>query len=560
MHLSDMTVDLPERDTAIADAQALLERFRAASSVDEQWTVLRELDAMDRQLATLDSLTYIRFSQDTADTSAKAHRTFMDELSPAVDVHLVDLRRAVLASPHLAVLTERLGEHTIARWRADAMSFSEAVAADQATESALVMEYMGLMASVRVDWEGESKSLGEMREVMGRPDRATRQRAAELRDAALAAKAPEMDVLFSKLTSLRHSMALKLEQSSYTPIGYAQMGRTDYTEQDAAVYRQQVLDHVVPLCTAIRKRRAKALGIAWSDYRVWDESIADPAGVPRPKGDHDWMLAQASKMFSKLGDDFSAFFETMTSQGLLDLKSREGKAGGGYCTALYDHKVPFIFANFNGTQDDVNVFTHECGHAFQKVKSLHHEVIQDIRPTAESAEMHSMSLEHLCYPHMELFFGDDADRYRTQHLEGALLFLPYGCAIDEFQHAVYENPEWTAEQRNAHWLTLEAKYLPWRHNGDLANANTGRAWQAQRHVYFRPFYYIDYCLAETVALQFWQLAEADRTEAMRLYRELCSLGGTKAFQGLVAQVGLKSPLQPGTLQSIATDVAGALGL
>lgn len=560
MHLSELTVDLPERDAVIAGAKALLDRFRAAPSMDEQWAVLRELDALDRTFATLDSLTYIRFSQDTADATAKTHRTFMDELGPAVDVHLVDLRRAVLASEHLDALTERLGEHTVARWRVDAMSFSEAVADDQAKESALVMEYMGLMAGIRVDWEGESKSLGEMREVMGRPDRATRQRAAELRDAALAEKAPEMDALFAKLTALRHEMAAKLGQSTYTPIGYARMGRTDYDHNDAAVYRQQVLDHVVPLCTAIRKRRAKALGIDWSDYRVWDESVADPAGVPRPKGDHDWMLGQASEMFGKLGDDFRAFFDTMTSQGLLDLKSREGKAGGGYCTALYDHNVPFIFANFNGTQDDVNVFTHECGHAFQKVKSLHHQVIQDIRPTAESAEMHSMSLEHLCYPHMELFFGADADRYRTQHLEGALLFLPYGCAIDEFQHAVYANPAWTAEERNQHWLTLEAKYLPWRTNGDLTNANNGRAWQAQRHVYFQPFYYIDYCLAETVALQFWQLAEADRTEAMRLYRELCSLGGTKAFQGLVAAVGLKSPLKPGTLKSIATDVGTALGL
>lgn len=560
MHLRDMTVDLPERDAAIAGAKALLERFRGASTLDEQWAVLRDMDAMDRTFATLDSLTYIRFSQNTADPSAKSHRTFMDELEPAVDVHLVDLRRAVLASPHLDALTERLGEHTVARWRADAMSFSEAVAEDKAKESALVMEYMGLMASIRVDWEGESKSLGEMREVMGRPDRATRQRAAELRDAALAEKAEQMDALFSQLTTLRHGMAIKLGQSDYTPIGYAQMGRTDYDRSDAAVYRQQVLEHVVPLCTAIRMRRAKALGIEWGDYSVWDESVADPAGVPRPKGDHDWMLGQAQQMFSKLGDDFQAFFETMTSQGLLDLKSREGKAGGGYCTALYDHKVPFIFANFNGTQDDVNVFTHECGHAFQKVKSLHHEVIQDIRPTAESAEMHSMSLEHLCYPHMELFFGDDADRYRTQHLEGALLFLPYGCAVDEFQHAVYDNPRWTPEQRNAFWLTLEAKYLPWRSNGDLSNANAGRAWQAQRHVYFQPFYYLDYCLAETVALQFWQLAEADRAEAMRRYRQLCSLGGTQAFQGLVAAVDLKSPLKSGTLKSIAMDVGVALGV
>ena len=560
MHLDDLTVDLPDRDAAIAQAKARLAAFESASDAAAQIAVLKDFDVYERKMATLDSLSYIRFSQDTTNDDAKAARTFMDELAPAVDVYDVALRRAVLASPHLAELTQHLGENTVAGWRCDADVFSEAIEADVAAESALVMEFMALMASVTIEWEGETLSLGQARALMGKADRSIRAAAAKLRDEALGAHAEALDALYDKLTKLRHSMAIKQGYDSFTPMGYARMGRTDYSAEDVVTYRAQVLEHVVPLCLAIRKRRAEALGIDWQDYRVWDESVADPKGVPCPTGDHDWMIEQAKTMFSGLGEDFRTFFDSLLTHGLLDLKSRAGKSGGGYCAALYDQRVPFIFANFNGSQDDVNVFTHECGHAFQQHSSMHHTVMADIRPTAESAEIHSMSLEHLCYPHMELFFGDDADRYRRQHLEGALLFLPYGCAIDAFQHKVYENPTWTAQERRDCWLELAATWMPWRSNEGLDFAESGAAWQAQRHVYFQPFYYIDYCLAETVALQFWQLAETDRADAMTRYRKLCHLGGSKPFQALVDAVGLKSPLRAGTLESVVADAARALGL
>ena len=245
---------------------------------------------------------------------------------------------------------------------------------------------------------------------------------------------------------------------------------------------------------------------------------------------------------------------------LLDLKARNGKAGGGFCANVPRYGVPFIFANFNGTQDDVNVFTHECGHAFQNWSSRDQSLLLYQWPTYEAAEIHSMSLEFLTYPYMEAFFGDDAARFIEGHLEDAILFLPYGCAVDEFQHRVYAEPDMTPAERAALWLELERTYLPHRRYTEMPHMESGRLWQQQRHIFAMPFYYIDYCLAQTCALQMWHSATKDREDTMARYRTLCSLGGSKPFTELVAAAGLANPFTVGSLDAVCDAVAETLDL
>ena len=244
----------------------------------------------------------------------------------------------------------------------------------------------------------------------------------------------------------------------------------------------------------------------------------------------------------------------------MDLKSREGKSGGGYCTLFSNHEAPFIFANFNGTQGDVRVFTHECGHAFQSFSSRNQPLRYLIWPTYEAAEIHSMSLEFLTYPWMEEFFKEDTSRFKQSHLEGALLFIPYGAAVDEFQHLVYENPSASMEERAQMWLELEKTYLPHRLYQDNPYFASGRFWQRQGHIYRRPFYYIDYCLAQICALQFWSLAEENRPETMQKYRYLCELGGSKPFTELLNEIQLQSPFRTGTLKQSIKAPLQELGI
>jgi M3 family oligoendopeptidase len=312
----------------------------------------------------------------------------------------------------------------------------------------------------------------------------------------------------------------------------------------------------VPLCVRLRERQRKTLGV--DRLMAWDEAVQDPRGNPQPQGDHDWMVERARTMFDTMGGDLGPFFRLMDEGNLLDLKSREGKAGGGFCTSFPTYGVPFIFANFNGTKSDVDVFTHEMGHAFQAWSSREKETVDYLWPTAEACEVHSMSLEFLTWPHMQLFFGDEAERYRRLHLTDALLFLPYGVAVDHFQHRIYEQPEATPAERHAMWSEMEATYLPWRDWGDLERPAGGGFWQKQLHIYDYPFYYIDYTLAQVCALQFWVRAQADRAAAMQDYVALCRRGGEAPFQTLVRSAGLVSPFDEGCLERVVEAARGVL--
>jgi M3 family oligoendopeptidase len=356
----------------------------------------------------------------------------------------------------------------------------------------------------------------------------------------------QFDSIFDQLVRVRHSMAEKLGYTNYIEVGYQRMHRVGYAQADVERFRAQVREHVVPLTNELRRRQSQTLGI--DPLMAWDQEIYDPAGNPVPRGDADWMVERAQEMFGELGGGMDRLFSQMTSRNLIDLKSRPGKGPGGFCDVLPDFGMPFIFANSDGTMSDVTVFTHEMGHAFQCYQSLNQPLVEYIFATEDACEIHSMGLELLSWPQMKYFFGDDAERYCKLHLAKQLLFFPYGVAVDHFQHLIYANPSATAADRAAMWQEMEQIYQPSLRWGDLAHPAGGRRWQAQIHIFSYPFYYIDYTLALTCALQLWARAAEDRNGAMDAYFKLCRRGGEAAFGELVKSAGLVSPFEEGCLK------------
>jgi M3 family oligoendopeptidase len=339
-------------------------------------------------------------------------------------------------------------------------------------------------------------------------------------------------------------------------MGYRRMKRVDYTEADVARFRDEVRQHVVPLAQQLREQQAAGLGLP--QLKFWDEAIFDPAGNPAPHGGHDWLIQRAAAMFDAIHPDLAAFFRLMQQARLMDLATRPGKSPGGFCTAFPTVGLPFVFANFNGTKGDVEVFTHEMGHAYQAYASRELPLLDYLWPTSESCEIHSMGLEFLTWPHMEQFFEEDAPRFRRLHLIQSLLFLPYGVAVDHFQHLVYQHPQASPADRHAFWQEMERTYLPWRDYGDLPHLPDGGFWQFQRHIYLAPFYYIDYTLALTCALQLWLKAQHDPVAALRTYLDLCACGGRWPFQQLVRHAGLTSPFAPGCLADVVQQARAFL--
>jgi M3 family oligoendopeptidase len=559
MRFEEMRPATPTYESLQAEYEKLYARLDAADTREARLAVVKAWDEQRRQYATWESVVYVHFEQDTQNAEYKQARDYADELRPKLSELDIKMMRRLLEPQHRSDVEAEFGMTCTALWEAETLTYDPKVEAEAVAESKLGSQYTELCAAAQLPLRGETYNLSTITKFSQEPERGLRHEA----DAAMwnwfAANGEKFDTIFDRLVQLRTLMARKLGFPSFVELAYKRMKRVDYNRENVEFYRAQVREHVVPLCSAIHEEQRKNLGL--DKLYAYDEALFDPRGNPKPQGDHDWMVARAIAMFDEIGSGLGEFFRLLVDRGLIDLKSRDGKAPGGFCTAFPSYGVPFIFANFNGTKGDVEVFTHEMGHAFQCYESRNLPLIDYLWPTYESCEIHSMSLEFLTWPHMSKFFGDEGgERFRRMHLTKALLFLPYGVAVDHFQHLVYERPEATPSERHAMWHEMEQMYLPHRDWDDLAYPAKGGRWQAQRHIYLSPFYYIDYTLAQCCALQFWVRGERDFAQAMRDYVALCQRGGEAPFQQLAKSAGLKSPFESGALVGVVGEARRVLAL
>ncbi|MFT7463775.1 MAG: M3 family oligoendopeptidase [Pseudohongiellaceae bacterium] len=559
---ADIAASQPDLDELARRNDELLGALAAATDeatgVEQCVALILGWDATRREFETWSNLVDLRFNQDTTDATAIANRQLSDELGPQWIELEVAVKQALREHPLHAQLKAALGEQVFSLWEVDVLAFDPAIKDGLVQESKLEGEYTSLLASAKLRFQDEDLNLSTLVKYRVHSDRQTRHGAEQVHWQWFAENGDQLDRIYDDMVALRTKMARQLGYDSFIELAYKRMFRIDYNRDDVDRFRAQVREHVVPLATRLAKEKAETLGL--DELMAWDEPVCDLQGNPVPQGDHDWMMARAKEMFDEMGSGLGEFFRLMASGGFLDLRSREGKAGGGFCTNFPNHGMPFVYANFNGTKGDVEVFTHEVGHAFQNYSSSDQKIVDTIWPTMESCEVHSMSLEFLTWPHMEKFFGDDAERFRQVHLAQSLTFLPYGTAVDHFQHEVYSRPEATPAERHEMWREMERIYLPWRQWGDMDYAAKGGRWQAQQHIYGSPFYYIDYVLAQTCALQFLRRSRADEAEAMSAYVALCRRGGEAPFQELVRSAGLVSPFDEGCLAAVVDEAQKLLGL
>ncbi|MDJ0852826.1 MAG: M3 family oligoendopeptidase [Myxococcota bacterium] len=554
---SELRVETPDPARIEASYREIEAALAAGPDPDTLLEVVRGWDALRTTLETWLSLARVRFTQDTRDADAKRTRALADELAPRFQGCDVRVMRRLLADPLRGAIEKSVGAQALALWECAVQAFEPVIQDDKVAEAKLASAYTELMASARIPVRGEVCNHETLFKWVEDRDRAVRREALGARSAWFEEHGERLDDLYDRLVRLRDGMGRKLGYDGYLPMAYRLMQRIDYGPEDVARYREAVRAHVVPLVAELRDRQARRLGV--DRLMWWDEFLGDPAGNPRPQGDREWMIERARELFSRVGGGLREFFDGLVARDLLDLDAREGKAAGGYCDFLGEFRVPFVFASFSGTKRDAEVFTHEMGHAFQVWSSRDKFPFDLIWPSMESCEIHSMSLEFLCGPHLELFFGDEAERFRRLHLEQSLCFLPYGVAVDHFQHLVFERPAASPAERHALWQQMERTYLPWRDYGDLSRMAGGGLWQGQLHIYTSPFYYIDYTLALVCALQFAQRAERDRDAALEAYVALCRRGGEAPFQSLARGAGLRSPFDPGCLEEVVGHARAALG-
>ncbi|MFD0590312.1 M3 family oligoendopeptidase [Paenibacillus sp. GCM10027627] len=528
--------------------QQLIGQFEAAGSYDEQDAAMTEINKLRSEFDSMQQIASIRHSIDTNDEFYKAEQDFFDENGPVVQEYITDFYKALIKATYKTELEDKWGRQLFQLAELSLKTFSPDIIGDLQQENKLVTEYTKLIASAKIDFEGEERTLAQMQPFQQSTDRDMRKRAAEAVSGFMGANEADFDRIYDELVKTRAGIAKKLGFASFVELGYARMSRTDYNAEMVSRFREQVLQHIVPVATKLRERQQRRIGVEQLLY--YDESLSFLSGNATPKGNAEWITAGGAKMYAELSPETDEFFQFMQRNELMDLVAKKGKQSGGYCTYISEHQAPYIFSNFNGTSGDIDVLTHEAGHAFQVFESRGYSVPEYSFPTYEACEIHSMSMEFFTWPWMELFFKEDTEKYKFDHLSGALLFIPYGVTVDEFQHFIYENPDATPAERKQAWRRIEGKYLPHRNYADNAYLSQGGFWHKQGHIFNAPFYYIDYTLAEICAFQFWKKMHEDRGAAWSDYLHLCRLGGSLSFTELVREAGLISPFEDGCVTSV----------
>lgn len=547
----------PDLAALSRDFEHHLAAFQEAPTAETQSRGLHQLNAVRDEFWTMYNLCYIRHTANTADAFYEQENAYFDEHLPAYEALNNRFFRALLASPFRAALEEKYGRQLFVLAELALKTFQPEILEDLQQENALGTEYTKIKAQARIEFDGKTYNLSSLYPIELSNDRAVRRRATAAKWRFYAEKSPAVEEIFDKLIKTRHRIARALGFRDFVEVGYARMRRSDYTPEMVANFRRQVREIIVPLAGELYARQRRRLGL--EQLKFYDEDYKFPSGNPKPQGSPDEIVANAARMYRELSPDTDAFFRHMLDTHLMDLVNRDGKAPGGYCTYLNKYEAPFIFSNFNGTSGDIDVLTHEAGHAFQVWSSGSRFEFDEYHwPTSDAAEIHSMSMEFFTWPWMPLFFGPDTDKYYFLHLTGAVLFLPYGVAVDEFQHIVYENPDMTPAERNAAWRQLEKTYLPHRDYDGIPFLESGGFWQKQSHIFNSPFYYIDYTLAQICAFQFWIRDRRDHRGAWQDYLNLCRAGGSRSFLELVRLANLRSPFEDGCVESVVGEIRAYL--
>ena len=558
MRFEEMIYERPDKEALRSGMMQNTERLKTAGDYQEAKDAFLAMDRLNRHVHTLSALAYIRHSIDTRDPFYDGEMKFWNAVKPELEEYVQAFNTELLQSRFRPQLAEEFGEVVFINLELENRSFSPAIIPFMQQENDLVQEYDKLIASAQIPFEDGVYTIPQMTPFKTDPDDRRRLAAWKAEGAWYKEHQAELDSIYDKLVHLRDTMGRTLGGENFVEMGYDRMSRNCYRKEDVEKFRKAVQHHIVPLADKICRNQAQRLGVPYP-LSFADLALEFRDGNPRPVGDEEQILAAGQKFYDELSQETGAFFKRMREDGMLDLTSKPGKEGGGYCEGLPDHGVPFIFANFNGTQGDVEVVTHEAGHAFAYYVNCERVPEAVVWPSLEGCEVHSMSMEFMAWPWAEQFFGKDADKYRYSHLASALTFIPYGTMVDHFQQIVYEKPQMTPAERHRVWYDLLGVYMPWvRLDGEIPFYGEGEGWQRQPHIYDVPFYYIDYCLAQAVSLQFWAMVQSDMDTAWETYMSYTEQGGSAVFTELLENAGLVSPFDEVCLRGIAQAAAGWL--
>lgn len=545
----------PDFQEFAAFAKKTRERIEGAGSYAEIKEALLSFDGKKKDFSTDVTIASIRHTLDTRDKFYEGENEYIEETFPTIMPCLLAVDEALMNSPFRADFEKEYGRQYLAQKELEKKAFCEANIPLMQREAKLASEYEKMMATAEISFDGKVLNLFGVQKYFEHEDREVRKGAVRAYSDFYHKNEQRLEEIWEELLSIRNEMGRNLGYEDYIPVGYMKQGRTDYGQKEVESFREQVRTVIVPICERLYEAQAKRLGV--EKLAFYDEKRIFPDGNAVPAGDDDFMVREAAKMYHEMSPETGEFIDFMIQHELMDLKNKPGKAATGYMTDLQRYQAPFVFSCFNQTIGDMGVLTHELGHAFAGFMAMRSQPLSDYySESTDIAEIHSMSMEQFAYPYAERFFGDGAEKFLFAHLQEAVTFVPFGVAVDEFQHICYANPDLTPRERTLAWKKLEAKYMPWRTYEPDDFFDRGGWWYHKLHIFLYPFYYINYTLTTMGAMEFKKKEREDHESAWKDYLNLCKCGGSMSYLETLRYAGVSNPFEAGSVEkaiSVAKD-------
>ncbi len=548
----ELKYERPNLTAAKENTQKYIREFSGAQTYEAAKALFLKHAEENDKIQTAYNIAYIRSTADLTDKFYEGEINFFNEQMPDFRLTETEAEKQLLSSRYLAEFERDFGTDMILNLKASVRLTDKKIIPEQIEEAKLCQKYSKTVAECKTLFKGEERNFYGLLKFMESTNRTERREAFIAWAKLYESVSGELDEIYLQLVNLRKTISQKLGLKSYVEAAYLMNGHFYYGADDIAAFRKQVADEVVPVADKLYGRQRERLNIDRLHY--YDEMLVFPDGNASPAGDMRYLLNGAKNMYSAMSKESGEFFEFMLDGELFDLQTRNGKHQGGYCTFLPEYKAPFIFSNFNGTSADVDVLTHEAGHAFQAylaAKAL--PLSSQIWATSDVCEIHSMTMEHFAYPYAENFFGENAEKYRYSHLTEAVKTIPYLCLVDHFQHEVFAN-DFDAQGLRKCWKKLEKIYMPWRDYDGNGFLEGGGFWMQKQHIFLSPFYYIDYALAQICAFEYYIRSKADKDGAWADYIKLCKAGGSRGYFELLKIGGLKSPFARGAVAEVMRGI------
>lgn len=553
MQIKDMQYKRPDIQKFKSAMDEITENIKQSASVDEILALREKKLNLGRELNTASALCSIRYTCNTADEFYEKENDFWDEISPEIQNIELNYGAALLNSPLRSQLEKALSDVYFRYLEIESKAMSETIIPDKIEENKLVTDYTKLMSGLEYEFRGKKMSRPELAGFFKSEDRDTRREAYQVLGDVLNENKEQLDDIFDRLVKIRSDMAIKIGCKDYVELGYYSMRRVSYDVEDISKFRKNVLSSITPVVSRLRTENAKRIGI--DRFMFYDDGIVVKGGNPKPVGTKEDIFNAAHDMYHAMGTETGSFIDMMLENDAFDVVARKNKCGGGYCTYIPDYKQPFIFANFNGSADDVDVMTHEAGHALNAYLTGNNRFADEIGCGGmETAETHSMSMEFFAWKYINNFFGENSEKYKFMHALQNLSFIPYGTIVDYYQHIIYSQPNLTPKERCSVWKELESEYRPFICLDGIPFIEDGRRWQYQSHIYEAPFYYIDYCLAQTAAFGFLLKSLENYDDAFAKYMALSKQGGEKYWPLLLNEAGITFPFEDGALSALSSKV------